>query len=114
MFNCKVEIFILFRVSFKLNLHLQTELGDDRKLAKMQKYLRHTALIAVLFDKGVGFCVVKKSTYAEKLEEVLYCEQFRKIERSCDNIVTKNEKQLKKKLLDLRKKEKITVKIYEA
>ena len=34
----------------------------------MQKYLRDNALIAVPFDKGVGFCVMKKSTYTEKLE----------------------------------------------
>ena len=34
----------------------------DRALAKVQKYLRDNALIAVLFDKGVVFCVMKKST----------------------------------------------------
>ena len=46
----------------------------DRALAKAQKYLRENALIAVPFDKGVGFCVMKKSTYAEKLEKLLVCE----------------------------------------
>ena len=39
----------------------------DRALAEVQKYLRDNALITVPFDKGVGFCVMKKSTYAEKL-----------------------------------------------
>ena len=43
----------------------------------MQKYLRDNALIAVPFD--LGFCVMKKSTYAEKLEKV-DCKQFRKLE----------------------------------
>ena len=41
----------------------------DRALAKVQKYLLDNALISVLFDKAVGFCVMKKSTYAEKLEK---------------------------------------------
>ena len=72
----------------------------------MQKYLRDNDLIAVPFDKGVGSCVMKKSTYAEKLEKVL--------EKNCDNIVMKNEKELNKELLDMRKKGKIPVKIYEA
>ena len=77
----------------------------------MQKYLRHYALIAVPFDKGVGF---KKSTHAEKMEKVLVCKQFRKLEKSCDNIVMKNEKELNKELLDMRKKWKIPVQVYQA
>ena len=76
----------------------------DRALAKVQNYLRDNALIAVPFDKGVGFCVMKKSTYVEKLEKVLDCEQFRKLEKSCDNIVKRNEKELNKELLDMGKK----------
>ena len=47
---------------------------------------------------------MKKSTYTEKLEKVLDCEQFRKLEKSCDKIVMKIEKELNKKLLDMRKK----------
>ena len=47
---------------------------------------------------------MKKSTYAEKLEKVFDCEQFRKLQTSCDNIVMKNEKELNKELLDMRKK----------
>ena len=69
----------------------------DRSLAKVQKYLRDNALIAVPFDKGVGFCVMKKSTCGEKLEKVLDCEQFRKLEKSCENIVMKNEKKTKQR-----------------
>ena len=54
---------------------------------------------------------MKESMYAEKLEKVLHCEQFRKLEKSCDNIVIKNEKELNKEVLDTRKKEQIPVKI---
>ena len=41
----------------------------DRALAKVQKYLLDNALIDVPFDNGVGFCVMKKCTYVEKLEK---------------------------------------------
>ena len=51
---------------------------------------------------------MKTSTYAEKLEKVLDCEQFRKLEKSCDNIVMKNEKELNKELLVMRKKREDT------
>ena len=86
----------------------------DRALAKIQKYLRDNALFAVPFDKGVGFCVMKKSTYGEKLEKLRDWEQFRKLEKSCDNIVMKDEKELNKELLDMRKKGKLSVKFSEA
>ena len=80
----------------------------------MQKNLRDNHLIALPFDKGEGFCVMKKSTDAKKLEKVLDCKQFRKLEKSCNNIVMKNEKELNKELLDMRKKGKIAVRVYEA
>ena len=57
---------------------------------------------------------MKKSTYAERLEKVLDCEQFKKLEKNRDNIGRKYEKKLNKEQLDMRKKRKIPVKIYEA
>ena len=69
----------------------------DKKLTKVQKYLRYNALIAVPFDKGAGFSVMQKSTYAEKLEKVLDFEQFRNFEKRCDHIVMKDEKKTKQR-----------------
>ena len=86
----------------------------DRALAKVQKYLRDNALIAVPFDKSVGFCVMKRCTYKEKLEKVLDCEQFRKLEKSFDNILMKNEKKTKQRTFGYEGKRKIPVKVYEA
>ena len=57
---------------------------------------------------------MKESTYAEKLQKVLDCEQFRKLEKSCDNIVIKNEKEVNKELVDMGKKGKIPAEVYEA
>ena len=61
----------------------------DRALAKVQKNLRDNILIDVSFDRGVVFCIMKRSTCAKKLEKVLSCEKFRKLKKSCDNIVMK-------------------------
>ena len=38
----------------------------DRALANAQKYLRDNALIATCFDKGVGFCIMKKRRAQKK------------------------------------------------
>ena len=40
---------------------------SDRALAKVKKNLRDNNQINVPFNEGVGFRVMKKSTYAEKL-----------------------------------------------
>ena len=45
----------------------------------MQKYPLDNTLIAVPFDKGAGFCAM---TCAEKQEEVLDCEQIRKLKKT--------------------------------
>ena len=47
---------------------------------------------------------IEKITYAEKLEKVLDCKQFRKFAKSCDNIVLKNAKELNKEFFDMMKK----------
>ena len=52
-----------------------------------------------------------KSAYAVKLEKVLDCEQFRKLEKSCDNIVMKKEKELNQEFLVMRRKVKIPKKV---
>ena len=51
----------------------------DRGVKKVHDYLKAKNLLAVPFDKGCGFCVMKKSTYREKLDDVLNSDQFLKI-----------------------------------
>ena len=43
-----------------------------------KKYLKEHNLVAVPFDKGVGFCVMKKETYQQKLDNILKLDQFKK------------------------------------
>ena len=109
--NVPGEKLLEISAALKLKKHKRNTLS--RTLAKVQKYIQDNALIAVPFDRDLGFWVMKKSLYAEKLEKVLDCKQFRKLDRSCDGIVMKNEKGLNEDLLDMRKK-KIPVNDYEA
>ena len=76
-------------------------------------YLKANDLLAVPFDKGCGFCVMKKSTYMEKLDEVLNSDQFQKINKAKDDIMIKNEKQINNSLQQLMKQGKISDKIYQ-
>ena len=44
-----------------------------------KRYLREKDLLAVLFDKGTGICVMKRQTYISKLNNILNLEQFEKV-----------------------------------
>ena len=52
------------------------ETPADRWFKNVHDYLKANVFRAVPFDKGCGFCVMKKSTYMEKLDEVLNSDQF--------------------------------------
>ena len=83
----------------------------DRGVKKVQDYLKGNDLLAVPFDKDCGFCVMKKSTYREKLDEVLNSDQFQKIDGAKDELVIKNEKQINNSLQQSMKQ--IIDKIYQ-
>ena len=70
-------------------------------------------LPAVPFEKACGSCVMKKSTYSEKLDEVLNSNRSQKINGPKDDIVIKNEKQINNSLQQLMKQGKISDKIYQ-
>ena len=50
---------------------------SDESVEKARKYLMNNGLIAVPYDKGVGFCVMRKDTYENKLSDTLDSIQFR-------------------------------------
>ena len=79
----------------------------------MHDYLKANDLLAVPFDKGCGFCVMKKSSYREKLGELLNSDQFQKIDGPKDELVIKNEKQVNNSLQQLMKQGEISDKIYQ-
>ena len=50
-----------------------------------RRFLKEHDLLTVPFDKGIGICVMKASTYKEKLEVILQLEQFVKVTNTRKN-----------------------------
>ena len=59
------------------------------------------------FDKGVGFCIMRKQTYESKLESLLQSAQFVKKDATTDEVILKIEKELNKELLAMNKRDEI-------
>ena len=60
------------------------------------------------FDKGVGFCIMRKRTCESKLEFLLHSAQFLKKDATSDEVILKNEKEFSKELLAMKKKDEIS------
>ena len=84
-----------------------------RGVQKLHDNLNARHLRTVPFDKCCGFCVMKKSTYREKLNDVPNSDHFQKISWAKEEILIKNEKQLNNSLQQLMKQGKISDKIYQ-
>ena len=52
-------------------------------------YLEVRDLLATLFEKSFGFCMILKPKYRGKLGKMLNCSQFQEIKVGTNEIVTK-------------------------
>ena len=84
----------------------------DKAVEKTRKYLKDNGLLAVPFDKGVGFCIMRKQTYESKLESLLQSAQFVKKDATTDEVILKIEKELNKELLAMNKRDEISDHLY--
>lgn len=50
-----------------------------------KKYLKENDLLAIPFDKGVGFCIMKKELCHEKMDSILNLPQFEKLKNTRKN-----------------------------
>ena len=57
-------------------------------------YLEVRDLLATLFDKSFGFCMIWKPKYRGKLGKMPSCSQFQDIKVRKNEIVTKKESQI--------------------
>ena len=85
---------------------------SDKGVEKARKYLKSNGLVAVPYDRGVGFCVMRKDTYENKLLDTLDSNQFSKSKGTSDAIVLKIERDINKELLAIRKKDEISESLY--
>ena len=70
---------------------------SEKGVEKARKYLKDICLLAVPFDKGVDFCVMKKETYEKNLKNLLQAEQFSERKNLTDCVIMKNEANIRHK-----------------
>ncbi len=88
---------------------------SPRNLVMTKKYLVGKELVAVPFDKGVGYCVMKQSTYRQKLDNILSLEQFSKetqLRSNSKDLILKEEERINDELETLKKSDKISEELY--
>ena len=84
----------------------------DRGVKKANDFLKDQKLIAVSFDKGCGFCVMKQTTYSDKLNKILSSSQCEPHNGESDDLTIRTEKLINNSLHQLMKPGKISEKIY--
>ena len=88
----------------------------SRNIQMTKKYLKDNDLLAVPFDKGIGICIMKKTTYNNKMEAIINLPQFDKMERKRKNEkhpVLKEEERIVNILKVLKEEGKISEELYE-
>ena len=71
----------------------------------------------MLFDKGVGICVMKRSTYHEKMKAIIDLPQFKKVinrRKNAKHTVFKEGERVNKILKTLQEEEKLSEALYKS
>ena len=84
----------------------------DKAVEKTRDYLKDNGLLAVPFDKGVGFCIMRKQTYESTLESLLQSAQFLKKDAITDEVFLKTKNELNKELLAMNKRDEMSHQLY--
>ena len=77
------------------------------------KYLKDEGLVAAPFDKGNGIYVLTEDSYQKGLRDILQGAQFEKETGTANELYINEEHKIRKKLLNLRKKGKLSADLYE-
>ena len=85
---------------------------SDKVVEKARKYLKSNGIVAVPYDEGVGFRVMRKDTYENKLSDKLDSSQSSESKRKSDATILKVERDINKELLAMRKKDEIGENLY--
>ena len=75
-----------------------------RHLTMTKRFLKEHELLAVPFDKGTGICLMKSTTYKNKIAEILQLRQFEKIQitrKNAKNMSVKEEERINDILQEL-------------
>ena len=72
------------------------EKSDDRGVLKWQKFLKDS-IAAITFDKGTGFCVMKRQLYHKELDEICGCSPFHEMASTGSTLKRKKIKRKRRK-----------------
>ena len=75
--------------------------------------MKDQKLLAVPFDRGCGFCVMKQTTHSEKLNEILNSSQIELRNGECGDLTIKTQKPINISLRQFMNQGKISEKIYQ-
>ena len=75
--------------------------------------MKDQKLLAVPFDRGCGFCVMKQTTHSEKLNEILNSSRIELRNGECGNLTIKTQKPINISLHQFMNQGKISEKIYQ-
>ena len=92
------------------------KMKNSRNINKTKEYLKNNELLAVPFDKGIGICVMKKTNYNEKMNEIINLPQFEKVVKKRENEkhpIIKEEERIQKVLKDMLEAEEISKNLYD-
>ena len=81
-----------------------------------KKYLKENELVAVPFDKGIGICLMKKTLYQNKMDDIINLPQFEKITKTRKNQkhpILKEEERVQTKLKELLDQKNVGQTLYE-
>ena len=92
------------------------KMKSSRNIQMTKRYLKENDLLAIPFDKGVGMCIMKKTTYHEKMDTIINLPQFEKFENNRKNAkhpILKEEERVTNILKSLLDKGKLDKDLYE-
>ena len=96
--DCNVDVINQINANAILYSQQCTKQFPNIAVIKAKQYLEANNLVEVLFDKGLGFCLLYKTTYVSKVQQLTSGDQFESLD------VTKPHKMLKKYLLQKKRK----------
>ena len=81
---------------------------SNKGVEKARKYQKSKGLVAVLYNKGLGFCAMRKETYENKLSDILDSNQLSESKGTSDVIILRIERDNNMELMAMRKKDEIS------
>jgi len=109
--NCEEEVITDINVKVLAYIKRCNKQKSSRNIQMTKRYLKENQLIAVPFDKGIGFCIMSIESYNNKLYDIIQLPQFVKVlpkRKNEKHPILKEEERIVKILKQLKEGNKIS------